>query len=74
MAKKENGGKTTLYWVGGIAATAGVYFLVQRYLRERDELMELKAMERLRAAGGKSALAASNPDDDNNNNNNDDDD
>lgn len=51
-SSKDKGIPTALYWVGGIAATGAVYYYVTRYLKERDELMEMKLMQRLQ--GGKS--------------------
>ena len=49
--KDSKSSNNALYWVGGVAATAGVFYFAQRYLRERDELMEMKMMEKLRATG-----------------------
>ncbi len=46
----------TMLWIAGTAAvTAGVYFMVQRYIKERDELMQMKVMKQLQKE--------SNPDD-----------
>jgi len=37
-----------MLWIAGTAAvTAGVYFVVQRYMKERDELMQMKVMKQL---------------------------
>ncbi|NIM06332.1 MAG: hypothetical protein GTN65_12120 [Armatimonadetes bacterium] len=55
MAKsKKDNPNTALYWIAGAAATAGVYYFVTRYLKERDELMEMRLMQKLQAAGGTS--------------------
>lgn len=51
-AKKENKGSNAMYWVVGAAATAGVFYFVQRYLKDRDQLMEMRLMEKLRASQG----------------------
>ena len=48
-SKKEKSGSNALYWVGGVAATAGVFYFAQRYLKERDELQEMRMMEKLKA-------------------------
>jgi hypothetical protein len=56
-SKKEGkGGTNALYWIGGVAATAGVYYFATRYLRERDELMEMRLMQKLKAPGGNPEL------------------
>ena len=47
MATKEKSSSNAIYWIGGIAATAGVYYFVTRYLQERDELMEMRLMQKL---------------------------
>jgi len=48
--KKETKGGNALYWIGGVAATAGVYYFATRYLTERDELMEMRLMQKLQAS------------------------
>lgn len=48
-AKKESKGSNAMYWVVGAAATAGVFYFVQRYLKDRDQLMEMRMVEKLRA-------------------------
>ena len=51
MAVPKSGDKdkaNTMLWIAGTAAvTAGVYFMVQRYMKERDELMQMKVMKQL---------------------------
>lgn len=56
--KESKSGGNALYWVGGVAATAGVFYFAQRYLRERDELMEMKMMEKFKARGNPSLPTA----------------
>lgn len=48
MATKEKKSSNALYWVGGIAATAGVYYFVTKYLQDRDELMQMRMMHELK--------------------------
>ena len=55
---KKKPASNALYWVGGVAATAGVFYFAQRYLRDRDELMEMRLMEKLKATGNPSLPAA----------------
>lgn len=45
---KNKGIPTAFYWAGGMAATVAVYYYGTRYLKERDELMEMRLMQRLR--------------------------
>jgi len=54
---KKKPASNALYWVGGVAATAGVFYFAQRYLKERDELMEMRLMDKLRATGNPSLPA-----------------
>ena len=55
-SSKKDSGTKALYWVGAAAATAGVYYFATRYLRERDELMEMKLMQKLQGAKGNPEL------------------
>jgi len=54
--KDSKGGSNAFYWVGGVAATAGVYYFATRYLKERDELMEMRLMQKLKAPGSNPEL------------------
>lgn len=46
--KSDESGREKLLWLlGGAAATAFVVFQMNKYLREKDELAELKAFEKL---------------------------
>jgi hypothetical protein len=57
MATKEKSkSNNAVYWVAGAAATAGVFYFVQRYLKERDELMEMRLMQKLQAGGQEQQL------------------
>lgn len=47
---KEDSGREKLMWIAGTAAvTALVVFQVNKYLREKDQLAELKALDKLQA-------------------------
>ena len=47
-SKKDDTGREKLLWIAGTAAvTAFVVFQVNKYLREKDQLAELKAFEKL---------------------------
>jgi hypothetical protein len=56
IKKDSKGGNNALLWVGGLAATAGVFYFTTRYLKERDELMEMRLMQKLKAPGGNPEL------------------
>jgi hypothetical protein len=48
--KSEDTGREKLMWIAGTAAvTAFVVFQVNKYLREKDQLAELKAFEKLQS-------------------------
>lgn len=47
---KEDSGRERLMWiVGASAATAFVVYQMNKYLKEKDQLAELKAYEKLKA-------------------------
>ena len=47
---KEDSGREKLMWIAGTAAvTALVVFQVNKYLREKDQLAELKALDTLQS-------------------------
>ena len=50
MSDGEDSGREKLMWIAGTAAvTALVVFQVNKYLREKDQLAELKAFEKMQA-------------------------
>lgn len=53
---KKKPASNALYWIGGVAATAGVFYFAQRYLKERDELMEMRLMQKLKSPGSNPEL------------------
>ena len=47
-SSKDDSGREKLMWIAGTAAvTALVVFQVNKYLREKDQLAELKALDTL---------------------------
>lgn len=50
-SSKEDSGREKLMWIAGTAAvTAFVVFQMNKYLKEKDQLAELKAFEKLQAS------------------------
>lgn len=50
MSGEKDGDDNKLLWViGTAAATALVVYQVNKYMREKESLTEIKAMERIRA-------------------------
>jgi len=50
MADDNDSGREKLMWIAGTAAvTAFVVFQVNKYMREKEQLTEMKALEKLQA-------------------------
>jgi hypothetical protein len=57
MADDSDSGREKLLWIAGTAAvTAFVVFQVNKYMREKDQLSEMKALEKLQAQLPKEAI------------------
>jgi len=58
----SNNSKVFLYIAGTAAVTAGVYYFVNRTLREREELMKMSLMKEIGGAKKNPALPESDDD------------